>query len=673
MSPDLGRRLLLLAARAASPRVRVEHLVPSAILVSLLALSPPMARIDGPLTDLVLASLPHDDERAEIVVVDLASWSLDSIPERATSRRQVAALIELLAADERRAVGLDVLLVDPTLEDADAELAAVLVAHPRVVVAASLETHTDAASDGAEARFPATRNPLGWIHVALDAQGRVDSYGLPGGLPESLAGQLARQMDPGIRIPSRPVLVQVPGFARDLTHRWAVVSAPELLAHPAAAEAFPSPAVILVGLAGEPGAALDGHRIRGVPGREPVPGILLHALMVEQMLSGSVVVEGGWIHQLAAAILFLSTILIVGRGVSWIRKKSGRADRRSRAAGVAAVALATPLALPYAVVFTGVTGASVSIGALLLAPPAMFASAYVSAAVYRRLIHRRAVGGGAHPLPTAVSRSLRAAFLDENASTRLSSLLDAYEDLIYSLVVLLLASREYPRRPARTARDLWHRQHTLPAVLATFATLEPELGARIGAHSRCDGDPMARQLLDKTAGGEGADSNGFVALRNTLAHDTTALWLTEDTASALCSALRRQLVAILRLPEVDGLLRGLQVDEARPPPAAGEDGAPLAAQLRTPGPGGTPRSAGPWLVWLATGGQAAPRLFRYRGLARRKDWITEDHGPVKTVCFTPFGMDHEGERSEVLLPASRIADQMPRWLRIDYDGGGVNR
>lgn len=670
MSRWLRRQVRIQSARADNPGVRIVHLLPVAFVVSLLGLTPALTRIDAPLADLVLASLPREEPRAEIVIVDLESWSLDSIPQRAESRRQIAALVDLLAGSDDRAVGLDVLLVDPTAAEADSLLVSSLETHPAVVMAASVETHELDGEGGAIPPLLLTDNPRGWIHVVLDARGRVHTYGLPGRLHDSLAGQLARQIQPGLAVPPQPALVQAPRDPSGLAHRWAVLPAAELLTHPEAVATFPSPAVVLIGLAGDRGGELDGHLLRGSTSGEPIPGILLHALVVEEMLTGRLVVEGGWEHHLAAVFLFLCATLAVGRGVRWIRRRRSPAVLAARPVGVAGAAGMMVLALPFAVVFTGLTGAGVSVAALILAPPALLASARVGAAVCRRMRFRRALRIGGARLPTGVAGSLRMALLEESASARLASVLDAYEDLVYTLVVLLLATREFPRRPARVARDLWHRQHTLPTVLATFATLEPDLGERIGGHSRCAGDPEARRWLAEHVGMDGTDTNGFVAVRNALAHDTTALWLTEDTASVLCAILRRQLLAILCESGVEDLLRGVRIDER--PPASGEvePGEPRPVQLEVTVGGDGATDAGPWLVWLASEEHRTPRLFRYRGLARRKDWIAGANGPARSVTYTPFGADHRGERSEVCLGLSRVTPQMPPWMRMDHDGEG---
>jgi len=646
--------------------VRGFHVIPVTLLVSLLGFAPALSRIDRPLGDLVLAALPRGHERAEIVVVDLEHWSVDSIPQRAASRRQIAALIDLLAADERRALGLDILLVDPTSEEADALLEASLTAHPRVIVGASLDTAGAGDDSGTPGERFATDNPRGWIHVVRGPGGRVDRYGLAGRVPESLAGRLARQRDPTVHVPSRPARVHVSSAVGDLQTRWAVVSASELLASPSAVDAFPAPAVVLVGLAGDAGIALDGHRLPGAQGQTPVPGVLLHALMVEEILTGRVVVDGGWAHRAAALFLFLSALTLVGHVVSWIRSRMGRPGRLPPVVGTLAVAGAVPLALPFAVVFAGLSDAAVPVTTLMLAGPLLLLYARTSAAIHRRLGYRRALHAGAQRLPTAVARSVRTAHLDENPQTRLASLLDAYEDLMYTLVVLLLATREYPRRPSRVARDLWHRQHTLPTILATFVTLEPELGERIGSLSRCEGDPQGQRLLASVAGAGAADSNGFVALRNTLAHDTTALWLTEDRASALGAILRRQLLSILELDGVGALLRETSLDEN--PPSSRDAEMPRPVRFGGASADGRSEHAGPWLVWIAPDGRGEPRLFRYRGLAKPKDWVVGDRGRLPTACFTPFGAAPGGERSELLLPMSRISEMAPSWLRIDYDG-----
>ena len=80
--------------------------------------------------------------------------------------------------------------------------------------------------------------------------------------------------------------------AGPLQTRWLTFSASDLLSHPGAIEQLPAPSIVLIGLAGDLGAELEGHRIRGTRSVDPIPGVLLHALVAEDILTDRVITVG---------------------------------------------------------------------------------------------------------------------------------------------------------------------------------------------------------------------------------------------------------------------------------------------------------------------------------------------------------------------------------------------
>ena len=632
------------------------------LILALLANLPSCSRIDAPLLDLIVRSLPRSNETANILIVDLETWSVDSVTQRAASRQQLSRLVTLLGGREGLAVGLDVLLQDLTTGEADSSLAAALAAHPHVVVATEVLPAGGGWLEVPLAEPFRTGNPRGLIHVVLGPGGVVRAYALDGWLPDSLAGRLAGQVARELHVPRRSVIVRAPpGYS--LEQRWTTLSVTDVLAHPEVVEQLPTPAIVMIGLAGDIGRLLDGHVVRGGPDTGPIPGMLVHALVAEDLLTDRYLVQGGWLHHLAAVGLYLVLFQAVLSAIGAVRRRRGGRSATPHP-GVGPALVLAVLAIPYSVLLVAALQSTFSVVTVMVAPFVLLGIYRHGSAVRRRIRHGLTLRRAEDHVPEAVEQSLLAAFLDETPASRMTSLLDAYEDVVHYLAVLLLATRPVPRRRAGAVKDSWHRAHTLQTVLATLRALDRGMGERVWRSSCCEDDPVGEDILRSYLDTVDPQVNWFVTLRNSLAHDTTTWWLDDAAASMCCVVLQSRLSAIMHEPQVRELLEGYSL-AGRPDPGAARSGERIPAALEAAGTDADVVSAGPWLVWRSPGQGEPLQLHRYRGVAKRKHWLRIDGKRTRTVTYTPYGPDPSGRREEVHVLADEIEDEMPEDLRMN--------
>jgi len=661
MSRWLRRQRRVWTARVENPAPDATMVVLAVLLLTLLANLPSCSRLDAPLLDLIVRSLPRNGDPADILIVDLETWSPDSVPQRALGRQQLARLVNLLGGREGLSVGLDVLLQDLTSDEADGALAAALAAHPEVVVATEVLPGAGGWMEVPLAEPFRTGNPRGLISVVLDRAGWVLAYGLDDRLHHSLAGQLVARMAPDRALPRGPVVVHAPP-GLPLEQRWTTMTVSELLAHPEMVDRFPTPAIVLIGLAGDVGRQLDGHLVRGDSGEGPIPGMCVHALVAEDLLTDRQIAVGRWPQHLAAVGLYLALFQAALWTIAAVRRRRGGRSSTPRPGVVTALVLAV-LAIPYSVLMVAALGATFSVITVMVGPFVLKGFYRHGAELHRRMRRGSNLGRVENHVPEAVERSLRAAYLVEDPTTRLTALLDAYEDVIHYLAVLLLATRPVPGPRAGAVKDPWHRAHTLQTVLATLHALDRELGERIWRLSCCADDPVEDAILRSHLETRDPQVNWFVILRNSLAHDTTSWWLDDAAASMCCIVLQNRLVAILHLSAVRDLLEQYSLAGTPDPGAVGAS--ERVPAMFEPAEAGVPAvSAGPWLVWRRVGEDGPQQLLRYRGEAKRKHWLKVDGKRSRTVTFTPYGLTRSGLHEEVHVLAEEIGPEMPEDLRM---------
>jgi len=653
-----------------------------AALLALVAASPPVKRIEQPLRDLIAGQLPGLPPRElPVVLVDLGGWtelpSADASPEmraaamaeRAGSRELLARMLDALEGRDDLAIGLDLLLADETEAAADRALADVLLDSSHVFVG------IDAARDGGA--YVASLAPpfdakgeVGVLGLLRDTAGLVRYYGVPGEVGDSMAVALAQHLDPGVRPPCRPFRLEPFLDGELLGEGWIRLTADDVAQHPGA---LPQGALVVVGVGGERGLELDPHTVRTRGGYRTVPGMDLHALAGVILLEGRPSVLASW-PETAGILLLLLSLFAAGRLA--VRRLGRGALSLGRWGGDVALACATSV-LGFVVSVAAFTWAAreTSTLALMAAPWALGAAGRASAALWQRLQYRLWVAPLLAQGPEPLRQAVRPGFVARTPADRFRALLDAYEEVVFCVVLHTLVFDGVSGRRARVVRGQWHREHTLQTLLATLASLDRDTRGALEAQSvgeaftvgreqvlsclevwrtRSDGDgerdePRASAELS-------TDENWFVRLRNVVAHDTESWWFTDALATSVTVAFQERLLAMLALPAVRKRLVGYRL--------AGGTGDGLlgdrAVELEAGSGDGPARSASPWLLARMEG--SALRLYRYRGVSKIKQWLQVDGRPVVTATYVTYGAG-EG-RSELLLPACEVDDQVPEGLEI---------
>lgn len=265
--------------RDALPLAALAVLV-AALALALARLFPPLSVADAFLADLAISRLaPPEPQHPGIVIVAITEDTLATLPYRSPlDRALLAGLIALVRQAGPRAIGLDVLIDQPTEPAKDAALHAVLQDPATVVLAAGPET-------------PLTERQRAFHDAFL-----ADLHGAPGNLATERIDQTVRRHEPLIAgRPSLPAalaaLVGVTPPAEPFTIAWRAppdAATRSFAVYPAHLLAV-LPKVWLAGKIVLVGADLpdaDRHRTPLSLGTRPTPGVEIQAQILAQMLDG---------------------------------------------------------------------------------------------------------------------------------------------------------------------------------------------------------------------------------------------------------------------------------------------------------------------------------------------------------------------------------------------------
>jgi len=651
-----------------------------ALLLALAASSPAIRRIEQPLRDLIADQLPAQPaQEIPVVLVDLGGWTepprADAsaeeraavLAERARSRELMARMLGALEGRDDLAIGLDLLLADETEAAADQALADVLLDSPGAFVGIDAAAVRDPAVEPLAPPFEA-KAEVGVLGIRRDAAGLVRYYGLRGEVERSLAAVLARTPEPGLRLPRRPFRIGGGSAKGLLGEGWIRLSADEVAKH---VDALPQGALVIVGVGGERGLELDPHTVLTRGGYRTVPGMELHALAAVILLEGRPAVLASW-QENAAALLVVLALFAAGR-LAARRWKRGVALLGRWGGDVALAALTSALGFVVSVAAFAWMARETSTLALVAAPWVLGAAGRTIGALWQRAQFRLWVAPLLAQGPDPLRQAVRPGFVGRSPAERFRALLDAYEEVVFSVVLRTLVVDGASGRRARGVRGQWHREHTLQTLLATLASLDRDARGALEAQSAGGAFAMGRGEIqsclevwrvppEREDGADGpappaelsSDENWFVRLRNVVAHDTESWWFTERLAADVTLAFQARLLAILALPAVRHRLVGYRVSD-------GDGLLGDRSVVFADGEGDRPaRSAAPWLLVKTEG--AAPRLYRYRGVSKIKQWLKVDGQPVVTATYVTYGAGQG--RAELLLPASEVDEHVPEGLEI---------
>ncbi len=238
----------------------------------------------------VATLLPSQEQQPDIVVVAVTEDTLAAFPYRSPLDRDfLASLVETLERDGVRAIGVDILLDQPTEPAKDARLRSVLAAAriPIVVAAAAAETGLDPRQTAYLRDFvPASMRGL--TNLAADGYDGTVRTTYPGGrsadgtalrgLPFELAAKL------GIAVPDRPTSIAWHGRPSPAIPPFRTVPAQAVRLLP---PGWLAGRIVLIGAELS---LTDRHRtpfstVRRGPGAL-MPGIEIHAHVLAQLLEG---------------------------------------------------------------------------------------------------------------------------------------------------------------------------------------------------------------------------------------------------------------------------------------------------------------------------------------------------------------------------------------------------
>ncbi len=351
-----------------SPRRRQsgDPLALAAVLGAALALAlavrlaPPLAMLESRARDLIhAAAYPRGALSADVVLVMIGEGTLAKLPYRSpVDRAFLAGLIEDLAAHRPAAIGVDLLLDQPTEPDKDAALRATLARHATLPVVLAMGDETDGLRPAQAVWLAAFLRglPRGLAVVLRETDTGV-ARGAPG--PRVVAGvptpalAVALAAAAGAAVPDGPVaLAYSPPLPLD-GRRFPAFPAEVVAALP---ETWIAGRVVLIGLDLE---GIDRHDtpVSALAGGEAGvrPGVELHAQLVQQLIDGRRLVEPGPWAELAAAALAaaLGAAAMAAPLAVWART------------ALAATALATAVAAPAAAL--ALAGVRAPVAAPLLA------------------------------------------------------------------------------------------------------------------------------------------------------------------------------------------------------------------------------------------------------------------------------------------------------------------
>jgi CHASE2 domain-containing sensor protein len=339
------------AARARPSRAAVEWWVLTALLLALVLVlartagapsADPVARLDAALYDVGLrawARAPRD----EVVVVAIDDASLAQVGRWPWRRAVSALLLERIHAQSPRAIGIDVLFVEPA--DGDEQLARAAGAGDAPVVL-PVARHRDP-PDRDLPLLPIPRlgvgRALGHVELSADADGLVRGlYLQEGGFP-ALAALLAR---PGAPAPTPAdaiaAAMRAGGWERSEPVRLGALRAPVREVSAAALMRGDLPADTLRGrivLVGATARGLgDNHATPLFPGPALVTGVALHAAAVSALLEGRTLREPPQALRLAA---FAALLVAVMAALYVASPRAGLLLSAAAAAGVAGASVAS--------------------------------------------------------------------------------------------------------------------------------------------------------------------------------------------------------------------------------------------------------------------------------------------------------------------------------------------
>ncbi len=276
--------------------------------------------------------MPH---RHEIVVVDISEKTFDELGRAWPFPRAVfAEVIETVQAAQPKAIGLDILFLEPSVfgEGDDAILAGTLGKYPNVILGAlSLERRLDQVYAGGEAIpvetkqqlkrpiRPFRETPYGVVNTHFDADGFVRRaprwFTFRGGRVETLAGQLYEVATRGgVRV-RRPVgselLINFRGPAETFdTVGFHQVYRREVEPHLVAGR------IVLIGAS-----SYVLHDVFNTPfaPQAPMPGVEIHANVLDNLLRGDPIRPAGKTLPLLFAIAAAAAATFVASRLSPVR------------------------------------------------------------------------------------------------------------------------------------------------------------------------------------------------------------------------------------------------------------------------------------------------------------------------------------------------------------------
>lgn len=276
---------------------------------------PFMAVIENWVADLRVALLaPPAERNADIVVLAITEGTLEQLPYRSpVDRAFLAGIVDALAAAGARAVGLDVLLDQPTEPGKDAALARAIAAFPAPFVVAWADARSgltekqiafmkgyppDATKGIANIQRDRRDGTVRWIYPGH----RVDGTFRRAFAPE-IAARLGAQV-PEVAIPYDflgPPVAGGPKFVRYPAHAASRLP-----------KAWIAGKIVLIG-ADLPGADRFRTPLAAAPGESDgtMPGIMLHALALAQILEGRRLPETGPYVEFAIVLALVALGMLV--------------------------------------------------------------------------------------------------------------------------------------------------------------------------------------------------------------------------------------------------------------------------------------------------------------------------------------------------------------------------
>ncbi|NBC33242.1 MAG: CHASE2 domain-containing protein [Alphaproteobacteria bacterium] len=294
----------------------IAVLLVTAVIVVLPRVFAPAAALETVVDDVRVSFFaPAEPQRDEIVIIAITEETLATFPYRSPiDRGFLADLIRLLEERGVRAIGLDILIDQPTEPEKDERLRRLLIDSPVPIVAATVLdpfplTERQRAYHEAYVRQATT----GFVNLAKDAMDGVVRRHIPlltegGGVVPSFSARLALVL--GHRIPFEPLRIDWHGTPDAATPPFPVYPAHTLSYLPSA---WIEDRVALIGMVA-PG--IDEHRTPLSILRGALPGVEVHAHSLAQLLSGRQAIPAVGLWPEVAIVLILAA---AGAGLAMLR------------------------------------------------------------------------------------------------------------------------------------------------------------------------------------------------------------------------------------------------------------------------------------------------------------------------------------------------------------------